>query len=715
MFVRACCLPVVCIVLTAGCQSPSSALFPWKDDSSVPSLTEAELKRSREALQVEQDAFRDTTQEAGAPTSTVSLTETSKDDDSSQRVALWLQRGQDAIRRSSENAQPDAMLAEATQSFRKVLQMDSDNADAWHGLAIVSDLNEDWDVADMSYKRALAMRPDDVNLLNDQGYSYVLQSRYHEASQYLNRALQISPGHEKAHINLAILDIRRGNSTSALERLSRVYPAGQAQAALASLTQEYAAPGADTLPLRHPASQNGPQTLTAGAGDSRNATAVSGRNPQTFPGHQQSAHPAGQSSGAPSGGIQRQTIQTQTVQTNADQPPLFSQVGVIQPRPGSSDVRTAAATDYQNQGNRVSPANMRRPVDSMANGAAVGGSPLASARRVGGTFQMPANWNNIRPQLPASANVYQYHQPSAPGHAPQQAAAQQPYGAPPSSAAPHSMPGSPLNGQSNNFANSQGQFPQGQYPQGQRPQGQFPHGQPHSQYPAGLPAVGLTGQQGFAPQPFAGSGAVSPGSMNGHPQIQPQPRLPTAAASKPISILPSTGGTPPGTPGVNTPPASGSYYENQAPAPGTWGQPGVSPSVNPGYQAPQANWQTHGSQAVLPAAPGLPPGAAPGMTPAAWPQTVPGGSGQPSVSAPYPAVNPGVPPAGVPGAQSAPSASLAPPYFSPPPLSGNGYSEPTAPAAADPLSEYRATRQQLDSDYNRTLQRLDQQSGTMLR
>ncbi len=110
-------------------------------------------------------------------------------------------------------------LEEARRLYRDVLNEAPDHPDAHHGLAMAADLDEDWGDAEYHYKQALRIRPKDAVLLSDIGYSYVLQNRYAEATRYLNQAIELQPGYERAHMNLALLDLRQGNRAAAEQRL----------------------------------------------------------------------------------------------------------------------------------------------------------------------------------------------------------------------------------------------------------------------------------------------------------------------------------------------------------------------------------------------------------------------------------------------------------------------------------------------------------------
>ncbi|MEO2033193.1 MAG: tetratricopeptide repeat protein [Planctomycetaceae bacterium] len=635
MFVRACYLPFLSIFLIVGCQTPVTRLFPWTDDSSVASLTEAELNHLRD------EVFADTGQRTADESEPRKGSATdNQQQDRLDRIDAWLRRGQNAILQAGDTGQSAPMLSEATHSFREALRIDPENTQAFHGLAIVSDLNQDWESADYSYKRALAIRPDDVNLLNDQGYSYLLQNRYHEASQYLNRALQISPGHEKAHINLAILDIRQGNEDSALVRLGQVYPAAKARLALASLTDQH-------RPTASPTEFGSPMTpgqherpLIAGPGGPRHLLPP-GRTPH---------YPADQSSGS------------HAWQTQMTQPKLFNPNGVIETQQVQrGGVQPVSAAGYQTHANRVSPANMQQPVGTTSvHRAPFAGSPLDSARTVGGTLQIPHQQNLSRPQLPPSANVYN------PGYTSSRDLIQQATAQHRSAQVPAEIPAIDAG-------------PNGSYP-AQQPPMQFQRGR----HIHNGPNTGVPGPASH----FQSSGGLQNQAYPA-PQIQ-SPRAPQHQ--------------------------TGPFYGN--PATSTGGQVQRFPqqhATQQQYAGPQAGNRTHGGvshpQELMPHAPATTVSQYPEVTnPVAWPQSVPSGGTQSAIDGQhrygaYGMQQPSAagPPLNTPGQPG-------PGYFSPPPVMGHGYRDQSV-AAPDPLAEYRSTRQQLENEYNQTLQKIGQPLG----
>ncbi len=139
-------------------------------------------------------------------------------------------------------------IADARRVYQEILDYLPNDATAHHGMAMAADLTENWTEAESHYRQALRGRPRDANLLCDIGYSYLLQNRYSEASSYLTQAIQINPGHENAHTNLALLDVRQGNPEAARIRLvQRFGDTAKVTQILAALQSQSRTTAASTL------------------------------------------------------------------------------------------------------------------------------------------------------------------------------------------------------------------------------------------------------------------------------------------------------------------------------------------------------------------------------------------------------------------------------------------------------------------------------------
>lgn len=213
----------VCLLgVLTGCQSSESGRFAWNPFRKSPEKASVAEKEPRFKFpgfsgQAENDE----------PATDVARNEPLAE----EQMDRLLAQGQQALQ--------EERLEDARRAYTEVLDSSPDNATAHHGMAMASDLSQEWADAEYHYRQALRIRPRDANLLCDIGYSYLLQSRYSEASRYLNHALEINPQHDSAMMNLALLDLRQGNRRAAEDRIaSRFGVSSQASQILAQLESQ---------------------------------------------------------------------------------------------------------------------------------------------------------------------------------------------------------------------------------------------------------------------------------------------------------------------------------------------------------------------------------------------------------------------------------------------------------------------------------------------
>ena len=94
--------------------------------------------------------------------------------------------------------------------FRRAVEVTPQNGAAWLGLASGYDRLGRFDLAERAYKSAEQFAVDNVAVLNNHGYSYLLRGRIREASKLLNRAAQLDPENPTVANNLRML--RAGQS-----------------------------------------------------------------------------------------------------------------------------------------------------------------------------------------------------------------------------------------------------------------------------------------------------------------------------------------------------------------------------------------------------------------------------------------------------------------------------------------------------------------------
>jgi len=197
---------LVLAILIAGCQSTGSlAKWPGKKPSKQDAVASAESAASNEA---------------GLPTPSrgpVSANQPGLPDTVAQHISL----GQTEVAAWYQDFQ-DTHLSAAKMHFEEALRQDQVNADAHHGMAIVGDLQEDFQLAELHYQKALLALPNDGKILGNLGYSYLLQGRLNESEQFLQRALQADPSNQDATKHLGDVYAQNGQTSLARSTYSRV-------------------------------------------------------------------------------------------------------------------------------------------------------------------------------------------------------------------------------------------------------------------------------------------------------------------------------------------------------------------------------------------------------------------------------------------------------------------------------------------------------------
>ena len=94
----------------------------------------------------------------------------------------------------------------AEENFRKAVEIRSDNASAWLGLAASLDQLGRFDFADRAYKHLVQLEGNNARVYNNIGYSHLLRGNYGKARQYFNRAQNIDPSLEEIQGNIHLLE-----------------------------------------------------------------------------------------------------------------------------------------------------------------------------------------------------------------------------------------------------------------------------------------------------------------------------------------------------------------------------------------------------------------------------------------------------------------------------------------------------------------------------
>ena len=67
---------------------------------------------------------------------------------------------------------------------------------------VAADLRGDWEVADLAYSRAQALKPDRAEAVNNLGWSLLLRGRWADALEQLERAAALNPKSKRIADNL---------------------------------------------------------------------------------------------------------------------------------------------------------------------------------------------------------------------------------------------------------------------------------------------------------------------------------------------------------------------------------------------------------------------------------------------------------------------------------------------------------------------------------
>jgi Tfp pilus assembly protein PilF len=94
----------------------------------------------------------------------------------------------------------------AEKSFRSAVQKHPRDAEAWVGLAAAYDRLHRFDLADRAYGEAIHLIGPTVEILNDQGFSYMLRGDYGRARRKLEQARATDPRNPYVLANLQLLE-----------------------------------------------------------------------------------------------------------------------------------------------------------------------------------------------------------------------------------------------------------------------------------------------------------------------------------------------------------------------------------------------------------------------------------------------------------------------------------------------------------------------------
>jgi tetratricopeptide (TPR) repeat protein len=94
----------------------------------------------------------------------------------------------------------------AEKYFRHAVELHPRDAEAWLGLAASYDRLRRFDLADRAYAQAIGIVGPTVEILNNQGYSYMLRGDYKRARVKLIAAQRKEPGNKYVANNIRLLE-----------------------------------------------------------------------------------------------------------------------------------------------------------------------------------------------------------------------------------------------------------------------------------------------------------------------------------------------------------------------------------------------------------------------------------------------------------------------------------------------------------------------------
>ena len=100
----------------------------------------------------------------------------------------------------------------AERYFRRAVELHPRDAEAWLGLAASYDRLRRFDLADRAYAEATRLVGPTVEILNNQGYSYMLRGDYARARATLAQARRLDPNNRFVQNNLQLLSASAKNA-----------------------------------------------------------------------------------------------------------------------------------------------------------------------------------------------------------------------------------------------------------------------------------------------------------------------------------------------------------------------------------------------------------------------------------------------------------------------------------------------------------------------
>lgn len=122
--------------------------------------------------------------------------------------------------------------AAAAALLHKALARDNTRWRSYNGLGVLADLDSRHAVAQAYFGQALKLRPGDLTVANNLGYSYYLAGDLPKARSQFEGVLAVDPANRKGLSNLGLLLARQGKYGHAVQTLERILSPAEARYAV---------------------------------------------------------------------------------------------------------------------------------------------------------------------------------------------------------------------------------------------------------------------------------------------------------------------------------------------------------------------------------------------------------------------------------------------------------------------------------------------------
>lgn len=95
-------------------------------------------------------------------------------------------------------------LGKATAFVDKALASKNPSWRAWNAKGVLCDFSEDWNCADAAFETASKLKPDEPEIINNQGWSLLLRGKWQQALNLLQQAAILDPKSQRIRNNVEL-------------------------------------------------------------------------------------------------------------------------------------------------------------------------------------------------------------------------------------------------------------------------------------------------------------------------------------------------------------------------------------------------------------------------------------------------------------------------------------------------------------------------------